>query len=358
MKKILLTLLLCFSLSLYSFGQLYNPYVDSGSISPSPMAFAQQGGSAMFSFVFGNDGTADIDFTINQEMKINVSLIRGIPNRTNPAQAVSGPMAHYFTWTYDAFGQTMVGTQNKTIPTNTSGLITIDYRATSNSTAASPQNGFNINIVPSPQVNGINNLSDDNTSQFSYTQNIGLPVKIISFTGQKFAGFNKLYWSTATELNSDHFNLYHGKSNTKMDKLVSVKSKATNGYSDKKLSYSYDHEEPLIGDNYYRLASVDKDGSEDFHNTISIYVSENSSLTISPNPTANDITVTYTNGELDLVNLILTDVQGKTIYKKKIIFDNGTFTESVPMDTLPAGTYLLNITNYEGYSYSQKIIKE
>lgn len=343
----------------YCWAQVYNPFVANPSIAPSPMAFAENGGTALLSFSFGNSGTNALAYIPNQEVILNVSLSRGVPNNPNASAAVSGSMAQYFSWTWDVFGSTLVGTQNQVIPANVMGLIIVDYKATSNSLITSPQNGFNVNVIPSPTIVGINSVADDDASAFTYTVAATgpQPVDLINFHGQKFKGFNLLNWTTISEENSQHFNLYYGKTFDNLLKIAEVSTQALSGNSHEELNYTYQHNSPVVGDNYYRLSSVDINGSEDFHNTINLYVTENATLSISPNPAKNGVNVRYTNGDLDMLNLILSDMQGKTLFKKKVLFENGSFTEWIPLDNFPIGTYLLNITDYEGYTYTQKVLK-
>jgi hypothetical protein len=338
--------------------QIYNPYVSNGSIAPAPMAFAQDNGSAIFSFDFGNTGTSALPYVPGQEMQISISLLRGIPNPAMTNLGVTGSMQSYFTWVYDAFANSVIGIQNQPIPANASGVINLDYKATSNSTTAAQTNGFNVNLVPAPTAVGINNVGDDNTSGFTYTIAIGLGVDLINFSGQKYAGYNLLNWSTAAETNSSHFNLYYGVEDNKMDKLARIESKAKKGESSSELNYGFKHYEPVIGNNFYRLVSVDVEGKEDFHNSINIYIDQKSTLNIAPNPTKDGIHVNYQNGELDMLEFTLADMQGKIVYKKRIVFENGTFSEWIPMKSFAKGTYLLNLTDFEGYSFSQKVVKD
>lgn len=170
MKKSTITLLLLLPLALGLSAQDYNPFVSGPTISPAPMPDLQSNGSALFSFNIGNSGTLAMPVVGTQSLKISMTLLRGVPNTTgNVSNAVSGSWAQYFSWTFDSFVNTLIGTQIQTLPANASGSITVDYLVTSNSTASSPQNGFNLNLVPPPYSVGTNLQSDDNVSAFSYT---------------------------------------------------------------------------------------------------------------------------------------------------------------------------------------------
>lgn len=357
MKKVISTLLLLIPVVLSA--QDYNPFVANSSIAPAPVVEVQSNGSALFNFTIGNRGTSAMPVTASQALKVSISLLRGVPNTVgSPPDGVRGPWAQYFSWTWNSFVKTLVGTQILPIPASDSGTISIDYLVTSNSGSASPQNGFNLNLVPPPYAVGSNLQADDNVNAFTYTTAIGLPVQVIDFGGKQIPAGNLLSWSTASELNSSYFDLYYGESSTSLKKLAKVSTKALNGQSEKQIDYQYLHNAPQDGANYYRLHSIDNDGREEVHNTINLYLKDQSTLTIYPNPASDNVYINYRNGELDVVNITLSDLQGRTVYKKKVVIYDNAFNEVVPIKNLAKGTYLLNIKDYEGYEYSQKITKK
>ncbi len=359
MKKIIFALVLCCALHAVSFAQTYNPYVSAAGIAPAPMGHHYLGGSALFSFVFGNNGTDAMPYIPNQELKLSVSLSRGVLNWPSVLQSVSGNMASYFDWSYDAFAGSVEGVQKATIPAGVSGVINVDYKPTSISYQFSPQNGFNVNIIPPPYAVGANIQSDDNTSEFTWTQLIPTPAEVSSFSGKGRIGYNELSWNTVSETNIKEFELYSGMRGGKMTKLASVPSQAENHNSTVPLNYTYKHDKPEVGNNFYQLASVDIDGSRKYYNIVNIVVAEKkSNWSIGPNPVKDKLQVAYSNGELDMVHIILNDLQGKMLRNKKVLFEGGSFTETVDISLLPSGTYLLNITDFEGYNYAQKVVKQ
>jgi hypothetical protein len=338
--------------------QQYNPYVSNGSISPAPMAFVQDNGSALFTIEFGNTGSSALPYVVGQETVVSISLLRGVPNPSIPNNGVSGSIQSYFTWTYDVFGNSLIGRQNQPIPANSMGTIIVDYLVTSNSTMAAPTNGFNVNLNPSPLTSSSNNLSDDNTSSFSYTRAIALGVELQKFSGSKMPDHNRLAWTSLSEENNDHFNLYHGVKIDKLTKIAEIPSQSINGNSAEQIIYSFNHLERENGNNFYRLSSVDFDGNEEYYNAINIFLREESGLRVWPNPAKDVLIIDYQNGSLDMVEFTLTGMEGKTVFKKRIVFENGTYTERIPLSSFAKGVYLLKITDFEGYTYSQKVVKK
>jgi len=95
--------------------------------------------------------------------------------------------------------------------------------------------------------------------------------------------------------------------------------------------YSFTHEEPRQGPNYYRLKSVDLDGSIDYSNIIAVNLEETKigqdfEVIISPNPADQQITISE--GTL----LGITDVHGKQ------------YAASLNVSNLPSGIYFAQIS--------------
>ena len=87
--------------------------------------------------------------------------------------------------------------------------------------------------------------------------NTSLPVELIYFDGIENSSYNTLIWSTASEHNSDYFQIERSVNGEDWD-VVGVK--LASGYSTTKIDYSHldSFEESVI--NYYRLKQVDYNG--------------------------------------------------------------------------------------------------
>ncbi len=357
MKK-LLFVLLTLSPALIN-AQSWNPSIRNATITPSTVVEPASNGSAQIEVWFSNT-FGDSMPLIAEPLKITMTFSKGglnLHRGPNPALAVSGTKAQYFNYIYNPAGRTLYIIQNQTIPGD-SGTLIFDYISTGTSTTANPQNGMNTNLIPAPYMGSTNVQTDDNVSLFTSTRAISLPAELLEFTGKSLVIGNKLFWTTISERNTHHFNLYHGKEIQDMKILTEIPTRAINGESNIQLNYNYLHANPEKGHNYYRLSTVDIDGKENIHSTINLFSQDESTLSIYPNPSTDFIHLNYRNGELDMINITLSDLNGKVLYDKRLVFENGMFTEVIPVHQLAAGTYLLKLTNYEGYDYSQKITKE
>jgi len=145
------------------------------------------------------------------------------------------------------------------------------------------QTWSNGNACPQPNVT----LTFGGTATLSCDAPVLLPVELVSLKGEHRERYNRLYWSTDSEFNSNHFTIESSSDGTNWVVLGSV---AAEGYSDNTIHYSFDdyaYHNPLT---YYRLKMVDRDGA--FKSSEQIIVLSNVEFSglfsnIYPNP-AND----------------------------------------------------------------------
>ncbi len=146
----------------------YNPYVNSGTITPSPLWPVEANGTGTLSFKVGNTGNNSLDVYPGNTIILTITLLYGLPDDPDPLSAISGNFASMFTWTYNL--GTYTGTQIVAIPANSSGDIKIAYKVTQNSTSINPRNGFYVNLTPAPYQTLSNSPTDDVVSSYTWTE--------------------------------------------------------------------------------------------------------------------------------------------------------------------------------------------
>jgi len=94
-----------------------------------------------------------------------------------------------------------------------------------------------------------------------------LPVTLLDFNGHAHDDCNHLNWSTASEANSDYFDVEHS-----LDayEWISIGTVPAAGNSNMMLGYTLVHESPRNAINYYRLVQYDWDGVFEIFNPIAI----------------------------------------------------------------------------------------
>lgn len=113
-----------------------------------------------------------------------------------------------------------------------------------------------------------------------------LPVELIRFEAKEFDNQVRLIWETASEKDSDFFEILKFDPNTEVKKSIGLKKAA--GNSRDLVSYEYIDNQPSNGLNYYMLRQVDFDGKEELFPPISIQVFNNNLIEFYPNPTSDN----------------------------------------------------------------------
>lgn len=95
-----------------------------------------------------------------------------------------------------------------------------------------------------------------------------LPVEFTRFYGEHKDKMNKIYWSTASEINNDYFTIERSTDNINWTKVGTLNG---SGNSSETLNYSYDdHQFEQNTINYYRITQHDYDGKTESTSTIYI----------------------------------------------------------------------------------------
>lgn len=147
----------------------YNPYVDGGTISPSPLLPSEDKGKGILSFNIGNTGTDALEVYTSHYIILTITLSHGIPDNEDPLLAISGSLAGHFSWSYNAVTGTYSAVQVTEIPANSTGTVDIAFEVAKNSSSPGA-NGFNVNITPSPYQTTSNDQNDDAVSSYTFTE--------------------------------------------------------------------------------------------------------------------------------------------------------------------------------------------
>ena len=111
-----------------------------------------------------------------------------------------------------------------------------------------------------------------------------LPLDLISFSANKYNNHVQLNWETAFDITGKEFKIQRS-SDLKNWKEIGILP-----YSLQKDNYSFLDDQPLHK-NYYRIRTFDFDGISTYSKVLSISISENASISISPNPVKDVIYV-------------------------------------------------------------------
>lgn len=162
------------------------------------------------------------------------------------------------------------------------------------------------------------------------------PIELAAFTGRAADKYNSFSWTTVTEENTNMFHLERSPDGRTAWQIVAQEAAAGNSRTD--ISYATRDEAPL-SNGYYRLRSVDFDGSEQLSDVVNIVRQDANSVFVYPNPFADVLTVQTSLERAGSYQL--TDVTGRIIRNGAV--EEGSQKLIIPTATLPAGHYFLRV---------------
>ncbi len=174
-----------------------------------------------------------------------------------------------------------------------------------------------------------------------------LPVSLARFTAAAENGTATLTWETTAETNSERFEVersYNGKS---WSILGSV---AARGESAVLVSYTFQDQSPMAGENLYRLKMIDRDGTYAYSTLQSLRFEGRNEIVLFPNPAGEILKVT--SGDWGQIALFeLRSPGGESVY-----ITNQEPKSGIDVSKLPAGTYVAVISTKNGARRSYKVV--
>jgi len=182
-----------------------------------------------------------------------------------------------------------------------------------------------------------------------------LPVEWLSVEAVNQNDHNEVTWATATEYNSDRFDVER-RHETEVDFYTIGKvnaagnSKAINEYQ----FDDYDFESGLV---YYRIKQIDIDGQFEYSEIVSVRTSIGKNVvTVSPNPAviSSWLNISLVSGNDATVQIF--DASGRLVRSHSLISANGaTIDNRLKIDNLLEGVYNIKVLQ-DSYSITKKLI--
>ena len=108
-----------------------------------------------------------------------------------------------------------------------------------------------------------------------------VPVSILSVTAVKKDNQSLIEWKVGEELNVDRYEVEHSVNGTAFTKIGSVQATQLS-------AYQFMHAQPVLGNNYYRIRSVDQNGAFKFSQIVKLNFTAPPIITMYPNPIKED----------------------------------------------------------------------
>ncbi|HNM68454.1 MAG TPA: FG-GAP-like repeat-containing protein [Flavobacteriales bacterium] len=180
---------------------------------------------------------------------------------------------------------------------------------------------------------------------YGYASAVGdigiLPIELLSFNGFSEGSSNELRWATASEHNSDRFEVQRSTDGESFAPLGSVPA---SGGSQSTVLYAFSDAFPPERIGYYRLRMIDLDGAEELSHTVTIARGDGLAG-VYPNPVQDVARVVLGRDEAG-ASLSLLDAQGRVLIMGTAPGDGSPW--ELDMRTFSAGSYSVLLRDPSG----------
>ena len=171
-----------------------------------------------------------------------------------------------------------------------------------------------------------------------------LPVELTRFTATTKDQSVNVNWATASEKNSDRFEIQRSATGGTFETVGTVKGQ---GNTSSAHNYAFVDSRPLAGRSYYRLRQVDIDGTTAYSPVAAVQV--RNELAVYPNPSTGIVTLPATLGD---VHYRLLNTIGQTL-----LSGQATGNDQLDLTKLAKGTFFLELTGEAGRT-TQRLVRE
>jgi hypothetical protein len=176
-----------------------------------------------------------------------------------------------------------------------------------------------------------------------------LPVTLASFTVTKEGESAQLAWSTTSESNSASFEVQRSGDGKKWN---AIGNRAAKGQSDGLVPYNFTDNNPLDGENLYRLKMIDKDATSALSGIQSVKFALEA-LKLYPNPISASEPLNIQVKNWDLVKTVkIYNALGKVVFESA-----GNVKSIITTERLTAGLYVVQVTHKDGQVISSRFVK-
>lgn len=185
-----------------------------------------------------------------------------------------------------------------------------------------------------------NNAEGCNSTMDVMDECLALPITLQYLKATNYNQQTLLTWSTATETNNSHFIIEHS---IDAQQFTEVGRVAGSGTSLTPQTYSFIHERPHLGVNYYRLRQVDFDGTFEYSDIVNVEF-ERRGFHIFPNPVESALYLQFDTSQME-IEVNITSITGKVIHSEVVDFSGGPTLITFDIENYPMGVYFLSVND-------------
>ena len=214
----------------------------------------------------------------------------------------------------------------------------IAYRTFNANGALSNITGLAANTTYLLMVDGIENTKASFILNFA---GASLPIGLRDFTGTVQKQVNQLNWFTEFVNDVRNVDVERSSDGASFEKIATVKGmqQGQGGFTDAR---------PFSGNNYYRLATHNLDGSIEYSKILLLKRNDPFLLSVYPNPATSILQVELRTEQKGLYSIVLRNINGQIVSQRNTEVRNGL--QLVPMNVsgLNAGVYQLSVLDQKG----------
>lgn len=210
-----------------------------------------------------------------------------------------------------------------------------------------PNNPAAISFITFYYAGNSVNGNGSTTGDVVYTNvaNVVLPVEWQDFSVEETREGNYVNWSTAIEINNDHFVVEKSRDGENFLEIAKISGQ---GNSVVKEAYEFLDREVESGMNYYRIKQVDFDGQVDYSSVLSLMNDYKGEIKVYPTIVESEI---FVEAE-DVLQVNVLDAMGATVLTR-------TNHDVIHLGDLSSGTYFIQLLDAKGmFLETRKIVKK
>lgn len=178
-----------------------------------------------------------------------------------------------------------------------------------------------------------------------------LPVKLSSFTGTAFSSYNQLYWTFDLFYNVQQVVVEKSGDGQNFDPIGSIPAASVSANG------TFKDPQPFMGDNYYRLAIINTDGTKEYTTVVLLKRKDNLLVSAWPNPVHDRLNVEVSGVTPGTYSLVLYNTMGQQVQRATATFNLYKQVVQLNAGGLPGGIYHLAIYNAKGIPVSETRIE-
>ncbi|MBP6455212.1 MAG: T9SS type A sorting domain-containing protein [Chitinophagaceae bacterium] len=208
-------------------------------------------------------------------------------------------------------------------------------------------------ITPSVNWNSVSNRYELSFPVTGFSQfrvhsvnnfNAPLPVMYNDFTAQKSGSVAILNWTTGNEENNKLFRIQRSADAKNYITIGTVNSKALNGNSNLDLHYNFEDNNPMLGNNYYRLEQEDIDGKINYSRSINLnWGAITSTISVYPNPVNDVLNLDINCSKTNQTQVSILDMSGRIILRKESKCEVGLNNIKINLSHFSSGFYQVQV---------------